>query len=432
MILDDPRPDPQFSCNFRRKPASNPLSHNSSMRLFRLALCGVCISAAGLRAQQSNSGGDEKEAPPEEIPDFSQLDEYTYVPKSTLSIGDRLVLKGPKTIFSGQGSIPATSYPGTSATIPNIQRTYSDGYVDPDGRTIVVTDGIGAGTAIPGASDGRTNTWGYDNASQLLPNGDIAFHSYSALVTDTGSHSQTGDSSAGIELVMDRDMGSLGKRFKWSITAGFSLADIRSSVATSVPGTLTSITDVYDLFGQVPPPPVFNSPSTTSQTSGSVSEAPDQTILIGNVPIPGGRSTVPSAVSVMNTYYTNGAYYTLRIGPTLTMPVTKHLNLNLSVGPTLIYAGSEMNVLEDLAFTTNEPDLTDLYQKENNKLVPGYYVDVDMQYQLTDTAGLYLGGVYQGAGNFTQSVSTGTGTAYNSKIDFGSQEAVKTGLTVRF
>jgi len=59
-------------------------------------------------------------------------------------------------------------------------------------------------------------------------------------------------------------------------------------------------------------------------------------------------------------------------------------------------------------------------------------VDVDVQYQLTDTAGFYVGGVYQGAGTMSQSVGSGDGTAYDSKIDFGEQEGVKTGMTVRF
>src|SRR5580704_13351144 len=127
MILDEGGAEPQFSCNFRQKMASNPPSHNRSMRLFRLSLCG-----AGLRAQTNQQEDDQKQAPPEEIPDFSQLDEYTYVPKSTLSIGDRLFLRGPKTTFSGQGALPATSYPGTDPTVPNVQRTYSDGYVEPD------------------------------------------------------------------------------------------------------------------------------------------------------------------------------------------------------------------------------------------------------------------------------------------------------------
>src|SRR5271156_5781545 len=119
------------------KKGVTPPSHNRSMRLLRLSLCAVCVCVSGLRAQtnQADDENADKQAPPEEIPDFSQLDEYTYVPKSTLSIGDRLFLRGPKTTFSGQGSVPAIAYPGTDSTTPNIQRTYNDGYIDPDGRT---------------------------------------------------------------------------------------------------------------------------------------------------------------------------------------------------------------------------------------------------------------------------------------------------------
>jgi hypothetical protein len=400
------------------------------MRLFRLSLCSVCICVAGLRAQTNQQeDSDNKQAPPEEIPDFSQLDEYTYVPKSTLSIGDRLFLRGPKTTFSGQGFVPAIAYPGvdSSVQVPNIQRTYNDGYVDPDGRTVVVTDGVGSGTSAPAASDGRTNTWGYQNNDQILNNGDIAFHSYSAEITDTTSHEENGQSTAGIELILDRDMGKLGKHLKWSITAGMSLADIRSNIYASVPATLNTVTDTYDLFGQIPPPAVYNSPSTTQSGSGS---AADQTILIGNVPL--GRTDSNSETTVTNRYYTQGAYYTFRVGPTVTLPMGKHWNLNFSAGPALIFAGSEMSVLEDLATATGEPDLQYLYQKENNKMVPGYYADVDLQYEMTDTSGFYVGGVYQGAGSFSQAVSTGTGTEYDSKINFGSQEGIKTGMTVRF
>jgi hypothetical protein len=68
--------------------------------------------------------------------------------------------------------------------------------------------------------------------------------------------------------------------------------------------------------------------------------------------------------------------------------------------------------------------LTELYQKENTKILPGYYVDVDLQYELTDTAGFYVGGIYQGAGGYSQTVPSGTGTAYDtSKIDLATKRA---------
>lgn len=420
------------------------------MRFLRFALCLACLPLVGLRAADDK----EEQQAPEEIPNFNQLDEYVYVPKSTLSLGARFLLRGPKTSYSGQGSIPSTVNPGddTTVAVPNISRTYIDGTVSPDARTVTVNTGLGGTISVPITSDGRTNSWSYDNSgtilwnygangTQLLPNGNLAFHTYSAEVTDTGSHQRAADANAGVELILDRDMGKLGKHFKWSLTAGFSIADIHSSIYASVPTTLTTLTDTYDLFGQVPPPAPFTSPFTGTQTvynsiglpvsgNGSTqSQSINQVILLGNVPL--SRTEIPTYTSTINRYFIEGAYYTLRLGPTLMMPMGSHFTLNVSAGPTIIYSGSVTNVLEDLNIATGE-DFTDLYSKQNSKILPGYYVDVNLQYQLTDTAGFYMGGVYQGAGSYTQTVASGPGSSYTSRIDFGSQEGFKGGMTVRF
>jgi hypothetical protein len=418
------------------------------MRILRLALSVACLSVAGLRAADE----DEKQQP-EEIPDFNQIDEYTYVPKSTLSLASRLFLTGPKTTYSGQGLIPSGQDPSVS-NVPNISHTYYDGSVSPDTRTSVSTNGVGETVSTPIPSDGRTNTWSYDLASQLLPNGDIAFHTYTAEVTDTGIHSTDGAPSLGLELLWDRDMGKLGKRVKWAITAGFSIADIHSSTYANVPTTLQTVTDTYDLFGQVPPPAPYSSPNSISQavfnsagqavtgsgSSGQTQEV-DQTILLGNQPaLP--RTTAYTDILTTNRYFIEGAYYTLRIGPTLIVPFGSHLKLSISGGPDLIYSGSELNVLENLTVDETGNVVPQLYQKENTKIMPGYYVDVDLRYDFTETAGVYVGNVYQGGGSYSQSVPSGTtlpgptgatsGTSYSTKIDFADQEGVKAGMTFRF
>jgi hypothetical protein len=401
------------------------------MRILRFALCGACLTLAGLRAAEN----EEKPSPPEEIPDFNQLDEYTYIPKSTLSLGARFFLKGPKTTYSGQGSIPSPVDPGNNPFIANVSRTYLDGAVLPDARTVLTSNGVGQNSPTGIAPDGRTNSWSYDFPAQLDLNGNIDFHTYAGTVTDTSLHNVTGLPTEGLELVLDKDMGKVGKHMKWSFTAGFSISDIHAGTFATVPTTLTTVTDTYDLFGQVPPPPPYSSPNNITQTvtsgaGNSQTQLANQSILLGNEPL--NRTIVDTPVVSENRYFTDGAYYTVRVGPTLIVPITKRLNLSLSAGPALIYAGSEMNVLEDLTLATGEADLTNLYQKENNKLIPGYYADVDLQYELTDTAGLYFGGVYQSAGSFTQTVPSGAGTEYSSKIDFANQEGVKGGMTVRF
>jgi hypothetical protein len=416
------------------------------MRFLRVALCIACLPVAAVRADDAK---EEKQAP-EDIPNFNQLDEYIYIPKSTLSIGTRFYFRGPKTTYSGQGTNPSTVNPGADDTVlvPNISRTYIDGTVEPDQRMVTINAGLGGQTTVPIAPDGRTNTWGYDNASQILPNGNIAFHTYSSEITDTDSHDVSGTANAGIELILDRDMGKIGKRWTWSMTAGFSISDIHSSAYIAVPSTLTTLTDTYDLFGQVPPAPPYNSPNNITQavfgvggsvvsgtSTASASQAIVQQILLGNLPL--NRTETPTLEATTNRYFIEGAYYTLRVGPTITMPVGGKFKLNVSAGPALIYSGSTLNILEDLNIATGE-DFTTLYQKQNTKILPGYYVDVNLQYQLTDTAGFYFGGLYQGAGSYSQSVpsgtspSTGAGLSYNSRIDFSGQEGVKGGLTVRF
>jgi hypothetical protein len=421
------------------------------MRFLRLALCVACLPVAGLRAQQRD---DENKAPvPEEIPNFSQLDEYIYVPKSTFSLGTRFFLRGPKTTYGGQGENPSPVDPVVSGDtqttfVPNVSRTYIDGSVEPDGRTVSINAGLGGQAQVPIAPDGMTNTWSYENASQLLLNGNITFHDYSSEIIDTSSHEVSGAPNTGMELILDRDMGKLGKRIKWSITAGFSIADIHSSTYLNVPTAISTLTDTYDLFGQVPPAPPFSSPQTISQavigaggtvesgtTTTSATQSAIQQILLGNAPISRDVDTQDS--TTINRYFTEGAYYTLRVGPMITFPGGSHWKLNVSAGPDLIYLGSEYNVLEDLNLGTGE-DYTTLYQKFNTKILPGYFVDVDVQYQLTDTAGFYLGAIYEGAGTFSQSVpsgndpNTGVGLAYTTKLDFGNQEGLKGGMTVRF
>ena len=78
------------------------------MKHLRFALIAF-VSTVGLASAQD----EERRAPPIEIPDFSNLDEYIYEPKSTVRFGFRY-LSGAKTSFSGQGRIPSPEDPGAA------------------------------------------------------------------------------------------------------------------------------------------------------------------------------------------------------------------------------------------------------------------------------------------------------------------------------
>src|SRR3954470_1750661 len=135
------------------------------MKFFRAALVVFASVLSLARAQDEDQS---RRTPPVEIPDFSNLDEYIYEPKSTVTLGFRH-LSGAKTSFSGRGTIPSPENPGP-ATGANLDRIYHDGAVRPDARTLARLDNArnpiidpqtNSPVFDPIAPDGRTNTWNY-------------------------------------------------------------------------------------------------------------------------------------------------------------------------------------------------------------------------------------------------------------------------------
>jgi hypothetical protein len=419
------------------------------MKFFRAALV---VFAATLSLARAQDDDQSRRTPPVEIPDFSNLDEYIYEPKSTVTLGFRH-LSGAKTSFSGTGKIlsPEDAGPLTGA---NLQRIYHDGLVNPDTRVTPRLDSSGnpvidpeSNTQIfdPIAPDGRTNSWSYsDNKQRSVLEGYIAFHTYSAEVIDAALRSQTANTTNGLELAVSRDMGKVfGTRMSWTLTAGMSVNDISSTKQDTVQARLTSITDLYSLFGQTPPDAPYSAPSSTTQTvvdaSGNTvfnsdgtaqTVTVDTTVLLGNQPADRRTSTTTDATSVTNRWKVKGAYYTFRAGPTIWIPITQRFRASFSLGAALIYAGTNYTVTESF-----QPELggeiTDTNTSLQTKLLPGYYADATLQYDLTDRTGFYAGAVFQSAGSYSQKLES-TNANYATKIDLANQNGLRAGMTIRF
>ena len=416
------------------------------MKHLRLALL-LSLSVTGLALAQE----EERRAPPVEIPDFSNLDEYIYEPKSTVRFGFRY-LSGVKTSFAGTGRIAAPEDPGP-ITGANLTRVYHDGAVRPDARTVARLDSSGnpvidpqSGSQVfdPIAPDGRTNTWNYTDLSQLtaIP-GYVAFHTYSADVVDTVARNKSGSRSSGLDISVSRDMGKLFGRFPWNLTAGMSINDISINTSDNVRASVRSITDFYSLYGKTPPEPPYSSPSSTTTTvvdaSGNAvlnsdgttqSVTVDTSILIGNEPAGRTDTTAINNSSVTNRWRLRGAYYTFHAGPTLWIPITARLRASLSVGAALVYAGTSYTVTQ-----TFEPDLgaeiSNTNDSEAYKLLPGYFADATVQFDLTERTGFYAGAVFQSAGSYTQTIDTAD-AHYSTKIDLANQSGIRAGLSIRF
>jgi hypothetical protein len=403
--------------------------------VFSLAFA-LCPLHGQYGAPKDDSDDKEQAQAPEEIPDFNNLDEYIYQPRSTLNYGLRF-MEGPKVTFGGVGAVVAPESV-TDVTTPNIYRIYHDGAVDPDGRSLAIGTGSGTGS-VPAASDGKTNTWTYIDPTQLTPDDFMQFHIYSAYVPAIDPLAISAKSGMGAELFNSLDMGKLGKHLKWSLFGGISISGINGSTFTNEPASVSTITDTYNLYGQTPGTPVvgapYGSPSTTTDTltlnGGGTEIAPvNSTTLISNTPVD-RQVDSSSAGFVTDHFKVSGEDFTIRGGPQVEYDINDHMKFVVTVGPAFIYAGTSFTATELLQPDTGAP-IVDVVSSGVTAFRLGAYADATLEYDVTDTTGFYLGAFYQDAGNYTEHIYDGYGSAYTSGVNLSDQQGLRTGMSFRF
>lgn len=370
------------------------------------------------------------------ITDFG-TDDYIYVPKMILNVGFRS-MSGPKTSFYGHGLISSTTDFGPATGDYN--RNYHDGIVYKDSRTIVDANG----NPTPVAPDGKTNTWIYLDDNQLLAGGLIAMNSYSAQTNDSSVRTKDTGNSYGVELSVTRDMGQVfHTRLHWGIVGGVSLNDLSASMHDNVTATITRTTDIYSLDGAVPPSAPYSAPTQYSSpvvdangnqqydaAGNALTQVVDSSVLIDKEPLKRTTTTETNKTSVMNNWKLKGSYMTFRVGPTLYIPFTEHFNASISAGGVLVYAGTTYTVTQTYKPDTSD-DIVDIVGDGVSELLPGYYVDANLNYTMNDSAGLYLGAVYQGSGGYTQRISN-QNSAYATRVDLSRMQGIRAGLSYKF
>lgn len=397
------------------------------MNSLRLTLV-LFLSASGLLWAQ-----EERQAPPTEIPDFSNLDEYIYVPKSTMQFGFRN-MSGPKTSFSGKGKL-TTNVQSGSLDGSNESRTYHDGKVSADARSTVVENGDGTTATIAAPNDGKTNTWNYISDKQLTADGYMLFRTYSADIIDTATRSRDAGRTSGVELGVAYDMGKVLNRFDWSIVAAVGVNDISASLNDAVTARLTTVTDTYNLFGRLPPAAPYSAPSSATTTVTNAdgttsSDTADTTTLLGNRPIDRSTTSTVDSTSVRNRWKLKGAYYTVRVGPSVSFQLLSRLKVTMSAGLAGVYAGSTYSVNEAFQPDTGA-EISSSLDDETTIFLAGYYADASLQFDATERTGFYVGAVYQATGSYDQKISTANAN-YVTNVDLNGLNGFRAGLTYRF
>ncbi|QYM80619.1 hypothetical protein K0B96_08465 [Horticoccus luteus] len=360
----------------------------------------------------------DQQPPQEDINLDFGLDEFIYQPTFTFTLGARM-LSGVKSSFSGSGTVNSYNQIGALGDSTAV-RYYHDGTVAPDHRTDL--------NGNPVAPDGYTNNWSFADNRQALGDGFLAMNTYSAEVLNTGAINQNPKSSLGVEVQVSRDMGKLFGKLPWTLIGGMSVNDVRANFRSQMDARITKTTDLYYFANGVSAPNApYNAPGAYTDANGNSFD----TALISSQPL--ARTTTGptfSNTAVANTWKLHGAFYSFRAGPSVAFPITANLKATVSVGAVLVYAGSTYTV-DQIFQPETSSEIVASISDGVSEILPGYYVDGNLEYTFTERAGLYIGGVYQHAGAYTQTITSADGT-YSTRVDLSSLQGVRAGMTFRF
>lgn len=416
------------------------------MRLFlrntlhcRAALVALLLlPPAGGLAQSVDP--DEEDANPlqryaRSIPDSLLIRPY----QNEFSVSLRMV-GNSRVSISGIGDI-RTDFEDDDAT-SLVNRVYADGFVALDQR--------GASGSSGNLSDGLTNTWSYDHASQITADGSgIMFHAYAANPSEAVIEAES-PQGVNPDLEYSRLLFQFGKpvhprRQAWQVglLAGWGLSDVNAKYRGTASADLVIITDTYSLNGAPVPydydtdgNPIegYTAPSTrvvevVGEDGITTTYIVDNTTLLGSRPVERTVQTVVDGAEIEGFWQVSGAYFTLRSGPWVRWEPITNFSLKLSGGGTFTLIGLSMNYREKLVIDedTESAELGD-QSDTRTETFAGLYGSLDGEWLLNDRTSLFASAYYE---DFDEELSLEVdGRKANAAIESGL--GMRLGITTRF
>lgn len=430
-----------------------------TLRSLKLAaILPVILVPACLSAQMTTTASED-----ERIEQLvrSEASEW-YTPKNSVTVGFRLLTSGANVRFGNLGSIGA----GAAATPPvpgsPTNRVYDNGYVNVDAPLAGEMDANGNQTSIPGFryqtytkttkpitdadgkvigeeivdvltadrlsyTPGQTRSWGYSTPGQAeeMP-GYIAMSTYSAT-SEGASLSNKEGPSAGIELQFAHAMRKLGKRTELSFVAGMALNGINNTISGDVRSTLHTHTDYYNLHGLPAPETSLDKPYKGPIFPDGITET---TTPIGGEADPSLSTNTPTAggATVHGRWQIKGAYFMMRLGPSVRTQVTERLGLSASIGLAAAYAGTHFSSEETMEVPVIGTIIKDtVTDSDATKFLTGYYADFNVEWATNETLGVFGGVSAQRFGDYTQVLGD-----RSALIDLGNAIGIRGGVNIKF
>lgn len=416
---------------------------NQFLRAATVAL--VLVSGTALFAQRP------EEEPSRAFEILSREGNEWFVPKNTITFGFRVLASGAKINFSNLGSVASIrsiAAPGNGA----VDRYYDNGYVRVDVARTNEKDANGLQTSTPGGryqtfytdasgvtsqtgdylsfTPGLTREWSYSYANQLDRAGYVSMSSYSAVSEGASVKKEQGMTS-GVDLQMNRIIFRTGRRLEWSLAAGVAINDIGSKASGSVKSTLNTLTDYYNLNGVTVPAATYAASSFTDLLNPDGSTAVvggyESTKPISQNPAASETSSVAGGATVKGNWKIKGAYFMLRVGPSIRAQLSERLGLSASAGIAGAYAGSRYSVVETLDMTNVLAEISTTEESSESKFLSGFYADVNLEWIANERTGLFGGLSMQQFGSYQQAVGGRFAT-----IDLGSTIGLRGGISFRF
>jgi hypothetical protein len=366
----------------------------------------------------------------------------------TISVGMRASSSLAEVKFGRLGTVPA----GVTVDLTSNQRVYDNGQMLVDSARATEKDANGNVTTTPfgryqlslnnadgvpfvagdfvAYTPGFTREWAYATQDQVTSDGRVGMSIFSARSDGAGAVVD-GDSGGGVEVSLGRRLGRIGNRIEWGINGSVGLTDFNRKTSGEVRSTLSVQTDFYRTFGGVVPDAPYTASSFRDLVDGDgvlVTAQGFETTTLLNETSTGRVTTATAGAAVIDgNWKIKGAYYLVRVGPSLRAKLSERLAMSVSAGFAGAYVGSTYTAAESLRIAGASRTIDVKEEADSSEFIAGYYAEAVGEFWFTPRTSLYAGLSYERLGEYEQILGGRT-----AEIDLGGSAGIRVGITTRF
>lgn len=246
----------------------------------------------------------------------------------------------------------------------------------------------------------QTSYWGYQSAAQ--DNGDSITMNSAQTVSDAQTSTEReNELQPGFEIYWQQDF-TENERWNFGARAALRWQRIEIDNHATYNTRIETISDTYSYSG-IPPGAPFN---------GSFG---GPNFLLSDVPV--RNMSAVAGPNIRATRSLDANLFGFDFGPTISLTMTKNLQLTASAGGTVAFINSE--------FSYNDGGMASGSDTKNDWL-PGGYASADLQYLIGERWGIFAGAAYTMLENFDQQTN-----GRSAKLHVGNSYTLRSGFFYR-